>query len=88
MDINSHMKNYIEDIKVNLIEIIVGIKNDYLEKDIYIGFIGYYNFYDNYFTFKCRYYNINFTKNHTYIKILLMVLMLKMGIPLVMKMLP
>jgi len=61
VDITGSMDPYLRQVKNELINIINGIVNNCPGIDINLGFIGYEDFYE-------RHYNIDFTKDHEYIK--------------------
>ena len=62
VDITGSMQPYINEVKENLINIINGIIKECPGIDINIGFIGYKDFPD------INTYNIDFTKDHNYLK--------------------
>ena len=61
IDITGSMSSYINEIKKNIISIINGIIDKCPGIDINLGFIGYRDFYEDY-------YNIDFTQNHEQLK--------------------
>ena len=61
MDITGSMEYYIRDAKNNILSIITRIVEECPGIDINLGFIGYRDFYEEYI-------DIDFTKNHTYLK--------------------
>ena len=61
MDITGSMGYYISDAKNNILSIITRIVEECPGIDINLGFIGYRDFYEEYI-------DIDFTKNHTYLK--------------------
>ena len=61
MDITGSMDDYIRDAKNNILSIITRIVEECPGIDINLGFIGYRDFYE-------KYIDIDFTKNHTYLK--------------------
>ena len=61
MDITGSMSPYIQDAKENILLIINSIINECPGIDINLGFIGYRDYNENYT-------DIDFTKNHTYLK--------------------
>ena len=61
LDLTGSMRDYVEEAKRSLISIINGIILNCPGIDINLGFIGYRDFYE-------QYTNIDFTKDHTYVK--------------------